>query len=343
MCIIPVSYTHLLGSDNQIFKAITEGANSRGFKLLSTSHNLYLTPVGISTTEGAFIEVGLAPENSELSWQTWNYTQSELVPNSTTYALTLLGDVTQAGSRLGLFQSELRNEATFTLNYSVADPTLLTISNNVSGLYLTIVDNFTYKNPMLESNDIRKFNYPPSTNWDRYNEQIDFGRGDWTQTSGHITLWELMPGNTQTWQFIKQSDNVYRIYNTANGMYLGVREDKSTKEKKVIEFNANKVDEDPASLDWVITDVGGLASIINRDYNLALQCTTVRQKMTQTEIDYEYITDMELAFKDVYILTVNEWKDIPAQKWNILSEEDLQISIEAGENWFKNIEIKQAQ
>ena len=103
----------------------------------------------------------------------------------------------------------------------------------------------------------------------------------------------------------------------------------------LVEYNPENLDEQTASTVWRVENRNGLFSIINTDFNLALQSNVQRTKMTSEEMDYEYITDVENAFKDVYVLSVGEWANLPTQKWDLKSEEDLRVNVTAGENWFK--------
>ena len=58
--------------------------------------------------------------------------------------------------------------------------------------------------------------------------------------------------------------------------------------------------------------------------------------MTDLEKLHANITNDEDAFKNVYVLGIGTWKGSSAQKWNLRSSADLQVNVQAGENWFTN-------
>ena len=332
------------GNNHQIFKMDTaNAAQSNGFLLQSLANNLYLTGVGISTDNKDSIEVGFAPYNKSATWQTWTKNNNELTAVGSGYSLTLASGSMDPGARLALMISMNLGTAAWTIEPDLDDETLVKIKNNASGLYLTVVDNLSYKNALLQALDQREFNNAPDTDWNVYSALGGIDNSRFIQTSGHITQWDLLPSDSQMWTFENAGNGLYRIKNNANGTYLGIREVQNSVTKVItktlVEFNANNVDEDPASIIWAIRDVGGLASIINTDYNLALEAQLVRTKMTDEEKLRANITDDELAFKNVYVLGINSWKNASSQKWNLKSNENLQVNVQAQADWFKNAGI----
>ncbi len=328
-----------LGGDNQIFITEKNSSSSKDFALKSLANGLYLSPMG-TNAEKTSIEVGFA-SSITYDWQKWSLSEGELAAVNTSYSLTALAALDHSGSHIALQLSEKRQEAAWTLSYDVNDDTRVMIKNNMTGLYLTVVDNMTFTSPLVQALDVREFSYPPSVNWNMSlsSQQIVYDAGDFVSTSGHITQWEILPNSLQKWQFIDAGNGNFSIFNPVNGTYLGVREDTvaGTQEKKpvLVEYNPENLDEQTASTVWRVENRNGLFSIINTDFNLALQSNVQRTKMTSEEMDYEYITDVENAFKDVYVLSVGEWANLPTQKWDLKSEEDLRVNVTAGENWFK--------
>ena len=328
-----------LGSNNQVFISEKSSATSKQFALKSVANGMYLSPIG-TATEKLSVEVGFA-STLTYEWQRWTLSDSELKPANSAYALTALAAIGHSGSHLALQLSESRQEASWTLTYDVNDATRTMIKNNKTGLYLTVVDNMTFKSPIIQALDVREFSYPPSTKWNQnlQNQNIVYNAGDFITTSGHITQWELLPSNAQQWQFIDAGNGTFSIFNPSTGTYFGIRNEliPGTKDtaSTLVEYNPNNVDEQPAATAWRVENRNGLFSIINADYNLALQSNVQRTKMTATEMDYEYITDVENAFKDVYVLSIGQWANLPSQKWDLKSEEDLKVNVTAGENWFK--------
>lgn len=334
-----LTITEGLGNNNQIFiKNSDLASESKGFLLQSLANNLYLTGVGISNNQKDSIEIGFAPYEEGKTWQTWSQNENELVAAGSGYSLTQATSIGVPGSRVTLMASTGKGTAGWTLSADVDDSTRVKVRNNTSGLYLTVVDNFSYKSTLTQLLDLREFNNPPDTDWDVYTSKApDLSK--FIQTSGHVTLWELLPADSQMWT-LESDSRGFKIKNNSTGAYLGIRDVKDsitqTYTKTLVEYNPNNADEDPASIVWSISDVGGLVSIINVDYNLALESQLVRTKMTDLEKLHANITNDEDAFKNVYVLGIGTWKGSSAQKWNLRSSADLQVNVQAGENWFTN-------
>ena len=212
-----------------------------------------------------------------------------------------------------------------------------TLKNNNSGLYLTYIDSVSYSSAMIAALDNRTIGYAPDINWEEYHTQEDLEANavNHAPTTGRITQCELLPADSQTWKFISEGDSDYRIQSTSTGFYLGVRTDSEGNSSLVL-YDATNADEDPASLVWRIRDRGGVYSIINVDTELALQTTLKRVRLTQTEMDRDFITDPEVAFKSTYVLSLAEWSGKLNQKWDLASDSDRMLSITLGSDWYVN-------
>ena len=61
-----------------------------------------------------------------------------------------------------------------------------------------------------------------------------------------------------------------------------------------------------------------------------------RVRLTQTEMDRDFITDPEVAFKSTYVLSLAEWSGKLNQKWDLASDSDRMLSITLGSDWYVN-------
>jgi len=59
--------------------------------------------------------------------------------------------------------------------------------------------------------------------------------------------------------------------------------------------------------------------------------------MTEAEKNYYYVTSADDAYLNKYVLTIGEYTGASTQHWNLLSEDDLAVTLELGEDWFVNV------
>ena len=67
---------------------------------------------------------------------------------------------------------------------------------------------------------------------------------------------------------------------------------------------------------------------------LALASAVEKIKMTQQEMDANFITDESEAYFNRVVLDVSAFNHLPNQLWNLADDSQLNINIEAGSNWF---------
>lgn len=323
-----------MGSDSQRFQIETV---PEGILIKSLQNNLYMTAVGLSATKRESVEIGFAPLDLEkYPWQAWQYSDNRIIPSGMEYSLTSMATAEFVGSRIALSNVVVNATSAWTMNYDVNQSDIATIKNNKSGLYLTYFDDVSYADAVLHAYDIREFSFAPDTDWNKYqtSEQIEFNNSRFTPTTGRVTQWPLLPATQQTWTFIADGSG-YKLYNVKTGQYLGVRQNEEGSYNLVL-FDPMNKDEDPASLSWKVEYVDGNYAIINADTGLVLQSKLVRTKLTQAEMDRDFITDVEVAFKNTYVLELGVWNNNSNQKWNLASDEDRKVSIELGTDWYVN-------
>ena len=85
---------------------------------------------------------------------------------------------------------------------------------------------------------------------------------------------------------------------------------------------------------WSVNSDGGLVSIVNPESGLALASAVEKIKMTQQEMDANFITDESEAYFNRVVLDVSAFNHLPNQLWNLADDSQLNINIEAGSNWF---------
>ena len=240
-----------------------------------------------------------------------------------------------SGARVALSTVQGNNASYWTMNYDVGSSEYATIKNNNSGLYLTYVDDITYSSAIAAATDKRTFSYAPDIDWGMFQTEEDLAAHEVNraETTGRLTQCELLPADSQTWVFVAAGGDGHRLYNTSTGLYLGVRTDENGVSSLVL-YDATNADEDPASLVWRINNVSGVYSIINADTGLALQTTLKRVRLTQTEMDKDFITDPEKAFRNTYVLSLAPWSGSLNQKWDLASDSDRRVSVEIGSGWY---------
>ncbi len=330
------------GSLNQLFRMVNTGyvasGGFRGVTLTSSLNGLVLSP---SSGDSGYdtIEIGLAEYSAANRWQVWYQNNTELTPLDMTQVMTILGDSYGMGYRIALQESLKTAASAWTLESDSADANIVKIRNTSSDLYITVVDNLTYARPTLGVYDRRRVDYPLDVDWSAsdIDAAVDASTASWVQLQNRVTLWELLPGESQMWNFVSTGNGAYRIVNSETGFILGIRDVadpvSGQTSAQLVQYDPTDEGEESAALEWRITDLGGYASIINTTYGLALQATGHRGYMSQTDRDYYYITNLEDAAVIDYSMTIGEWRNTANQRWNIFSDSDLSVDIEVNDGW----------
>ncbi len=313
-----VAIQDALGNDSQYW--IKENAAdinvADAFRIKSLSKGLYLSPVSKDSSGASPAEVELTlAKYLNLRWQNWTYEDSQLFANNYGmggyYSLYIAGaeGFTNAGARLALKAARSDNQSKWTIISDENDPSRIRIQNALSGKYLTVVDNMTYSNSLVEDQAFRARNYPTRVNWNNY-QSISAAKRytaadvkEWVGADYYVTQWELLPAATQMWTFVPAQDG-YLIVNKQTGKALTVSE------TGLVQSDAT----DAAEQIWSVVACDGMYGIVNTATNKAL---TLRSVDSAT------------------VLTVQAWESLAIQKWNFANDSDLKVNIEAGNNWYK--------
>ena len=330
-----VSLAEGAGSANQRWnKEIDEESGvADAFRLKSVSMGLYFTTAVTNDNKASSVEVGVGPYIGN-PWQNWiQDDNNELIAVGVNMSANAITTETGShmGTRIALMQIQGKTEASWVLIPDAINPDQFVVQNAASGYYLSIIDELTYRNPVVVGIADRMRNYPPSIDWSLFESLStpkpvldEFFDGNWVPTDASVTQWQLLPSDNQRWSFVPVSGNEYRIVNNVTGNALSV--------------SGNAVIEEAVSTAegqvWQINNDGGLISIISKTTGLALGTTVTKVAMTQHEMDILYIKDPALGFKDAKILSLSNWKKLPSQQWDLQSSDDLKIKIEAGDDWF---------
>ncbi len=286
-----------------------------GFRIKSVSKGLYLSPVskdrGILPAE---VELTLASYRG-LAWQNWVYEENQLFCNGLGssggyYALYLAGssDFRNAGARLTLMAARSDDQSKWTIVNDESDPTRIRIQSALSGKYLTVVDRMTYSNPLVEDYAFRLRNYSHNVDWNNATSIANakrFTAADsdvWVGADYYVTQWDLLPADSQMWTFVP-AEKGYRIVNKETGNALTVSEGKLIQ---------TEVSNTPEQI-WTVIPCDGMYGIVNGATNMALTIRSVNGSI---------------------VLTVDAWNSLAIQKWNLASDKDLQVNVEAGSNWY---------
>lgn len=313
-----VSILAALGNDSQVW--IKEAANdinvSEAFRIKSFSAGLYLSPVsrdasGVPPTEA---EITLAPYYNN-KWQNWTYDKDQLF--SVEYnsgnglcALYIAGatDFKNIGVRMALKAARSDAQSKWTLIFDSNDTSKMQIRSALSGKYLTVVDQLTYSNPLVESRAFRLRNFSNRANWNSYvsftlyPQYTEANRDCWVGDGQYVTMWDLLPADSQMWTFVPVNGG-YNIINKESGKALTVVDGVLSEQAK----------NNAASQVWSVVACDGMYGIVNTASNMAL---TLRSVNGQT------------------VLMVQEWEELAIQMWNFASEDDLKVNVEAGDNWY---------
>ncbi|MBS5736821.1 MAG: DUF4981 domain-containing protein [Clostridiales bacterium] len=296
------------GSDNQIWireDTITMMPNT--FTLRSYGMNRYLTAVSYYTN-GISAELGLGDYDGYL-WQ--NFLQdntNELYAAQFYYAVTPVSYDSQfyMGSRVALMPRASRAEAAWEFIAVEGVENGYLIRNSQTGYYLTAANSLTYRNSLVRELSERLRNYAPTVDWSLYSSfstasplTSDYSGTDWVETTSTVTQWNILPGTAQKWVFTQSGDG-YTIRNSSTGEYIAVSDGNLVRGSNATVFTAR--------------EENGKFYLYDADTNLAL--TVMNSSESGLLISLEPFTGVD------------------AQLWDLVSDSDLEISIEAGDEWF---------
>lgn len=311
-----VSVDAALGNASQcwIRESATDVNVMDAFRIKSVSNKLYLSPVS-KDSRGVASQVELTLSTYRgLAWQNWIYEDNQLFCNGYNsggyYSLYLAGssNFSNAGARLTLKAARSEDQSKWTIIADETDPTRIRIQSTLSGKYLTVVDNMSYSNPLVEDYAFRVRNYPSTINWSNYNAIANakqYTAADtkaWVGADHYVTQWDLLPADSQMWTFVP-AQNGYLIVNKATGKALTVSDGNLT------QTDVTNAQEQI----WTVIPCDGMYGIVNSATNMAL---TIR------------------SINGSNVLTVYAWDSLAIQKWNLASDKDLKVNVEAGDDWY---------
>lgn len=285
------------------------------FRIKSLSKGLYLSPVSKDS-------YGALPADGELTlgdyrglqWQNWIYEDNQLFctgyGSGGYYALYLggYGNFSNVGARIALKAARSDDQSKWTIVADEADPTRIRIQSALSGKYLTVVDNMSYSNPLVAEQANRMRNYPYSVNWNIYNSFANAkpytaaNAKEWIGSDYYVTQWDLLPADSQMWTFVPAKGG-YLIVNKQSGNALTVTDGA---------LSQAAVANTPEQI-WSVVPCDGMYGIVNTATNMAL---TLRSVEGST------------------VLTVQPWSSLAIQKWNVSSNDDMKVNIQAGNDWY---------
>lgn len=320
------------GSNSQIW--IKEDASDIGikdaFRLRNLATGEYLTPVASNSGDAPSLEIGLGQYQGQM-WQNFiTDSNNELSAVQITMSVNVM-DVKNKyymGSRIALKAKSGKSQACWIFHPVDGVENGYILENMATGNYLSGVGSLSYRDPVVQAMADRYRKYSPSIDWTIYDEIVSAqpqtaASSEWVPTTGHVTQWQLLPGSTQKWQFVSAAGG-FQIVNTATGKALTISEGKLTEAPAT--GAANQI--------WSVNGNGGLASIVNPASGLALASSVEKVKMTQQEMDANFITDESQAYFKNVVLDVSEFNNLPNQLWNLSNDSQLSINIEAGSDWF---------
>ncbi len=285
------------------------------FRIKSVSKGLYLSPVSRDAygSVPAEAELTLATYRG-LRWQNWTYEDSQLYVNgyglSGFYSLYIAGaaDFSNAGARLTLKAARSEDQSKWTIVADENDPSRIRIQNALSGMYLTVVDQMTYSNPLVEDQAFRLRNYNTKINWNNYNSLSSAKRytaadvNEWVGADYYVTQWDLLPADSQMWTFVPAKGG-YLIVNKQSGNALTIVDG------GLVQAEVSNADEQI----WSVVACDGMYGIVNAATDMALTLRSVNGSL---------------------VLTVQAWDSLAIQKWNFAHGDDLKVNVEAGNNWY---------
>ncbi|MBQ2915436.1 MAG: RICIN domain-containing protein [Clostridia bacterium] len=320
------------GSDTQLWKItdnVIPGFNTS--KIDSLGCEGILSPAyAVFAPSTTSVELGIGDFHVSRHWATWELSDDGQLKNlSIQWPLAPLSD--NNGTHVVLRRPEDVEGSTSAMwEYVPVDEEngIYAIQNKKTKSYLTVIDEISYRNAIVDILADRKLNYYGDVDWTQYSAlskpRLTESDGSWVKLRQGITLWNLLPDASQTWTFTAVADGEYRITNKNTGLALTY--DGVTLSEQAVSGNANQT--------WKVIEDNGVYGIVNKANNGALTIEPVRTLLSEDELAAIYVEKEDDKYKDVNAITVKPWAGLATQKWDLQSDEDKKIIIEAGEDWF---------
>lgn len=326
------------GSDAQLWKK--EDDTSIGmpglFRMVSIKYDKILSPAyALKLDTVTSVEVGLGVYSKLRTWMNWQLTDTNQL-YTVSIGWVLVPSSLDSGTHLTLQDAKKFEDGDLSITwefepiYEGSD--IYRIVNKKTGTYLTVVDEISYRNIIVETEAERRLKYYGDVDWTSFKALSatpvkpadESGDSYWAKLEKTVTIWPLLADSTQSWVFTQTDEGEYRITNSKTG--------------KAIAFDGNTLSEKSVSNDasqiWKISGDSGLYSIINKSNGYALSIGTERQMLSQQEIEESYITTEDQKYRDINVITCTPWTGAATQKWVLQSEADSEVIIEAGDAWF---------
>lgn len=311
---VTVSLLAGTGTENQMWKQESDKTIG-GYRLLNIGKNKYLTPIAGATPLGSVARDFALADKINVVWQLFNHdAKNEVTIVNSGDSLTAVeyNGTFDMGGRLAALLKQGKTSACWI--YEPVDGTddIYLMKNAKTGYYLTAVDAFTFRNPVIEGQYDRFSDYAPETDWSTYEnimnakpmeakDTYEFLLDTWGPTEGSVTTWQLLPGQAQRWQFVSVGENQYKMINHSTGNALAI-----------VDGVLTEVASDAAQT-WTAYQIEGLYGFVDQASGLALSTA--------------------VSGADV-VIGIAQWNELPNQLWALSSEADLAIDIEAGNEWF---------
>ena len=323
------------GSDGQLWK-LTEDS-STGFDAIRLENVAYdgiiSPPYAVYDESRTAIDVGLGQYAKARHWANWQHIDDQLKPLSVGWALIPMNE--EIGSHVVLQDPkhlEGNKLAQWDLIEVDADENLYVIQNKKTGDLLTVIDELTYRNAIVEILADRKLNYAGTIDWISFaamdaTAYVDNGSGgtnNWAKLEKSLTIWNALPSDSQKWTFTQVSVGEFTITNKDTGLALTY--DGEVLSEQTANGNANQI--------WAVIDDNGVYGLVNKANGGALTLDTLRVPLTEEELAAIYVTVEDDKYKEITVLTVQPWAGLATQKWYIESDADREIVIEAGDSWY---------
>lgn len=320
------------GSNSQIWirEEATDSTVKGAFRLRNLATGQYLTPVASNAGEMPSVEVGLGQYQGN-AWQNFTVdSNNELTAVNITMSLNAI-DVKNKyymGSRIAMKVKSGKSDACWNFHPVEGVANGYILENMASGYYLSAANSISYRDPVVSAMADRFRNYSPSIDWTIYDEIVaaqpeTAPSSEWVPTSGSVTQWQLLPNDSQKWRFVSANGG-FQIVNTVSGNALTIND--GVLSEAAATGASNQI--------WSVRPDGGLAAIVNPETGLALASSVEKVKMTQQEMDANFITNEAEAYFRNVVLDVSPFNSLPNQLWNLAGDSQLGINIEAGSNWF---------
>jgi len=326
------------GSGNQLWEYIVDtDTNMPGaFRLKGLASKKFLTPLNLNYSGRKSIELGLTDSYDYANDE--HYFTNFLVQstNSNIIAIGVNWSIQPSdktmGSRISLKQPPKDPDLStaWEIEYIDQENSIVAVKNVGTGYYLTVIDELSFRNVLVQIENDRQRLYDSTLTWDTY-EYIDVVPNDknemnkaWIYSEDYLTMWELLPGDTQNWVFNKVSGNYYTVTNKETGLALTLNGDVLSEAKNTKSDNQQ----------WEIIDDNGLYSFINKSNGYALGTAVMRVKYDDEYIQTNAITKEDDMYYDANYLVAYEYNGLATQKWQLSTDEENKIVIEAGDNWF---------